>query len=463
MTSIMWFRRDLRLADNVALSAAAADGPVVGLFIVDPHLLASVGPPRASYLVATLNEFVTRIPQITLREGDPTMALREVCREVGATQVFATAEYAPRGRHRDEAVAEALRADGIIVHFLDSNYVVVPGTVKTKTGTSPKVFTPFRRGWELEPRPATLPTPSVDWVALDGVAPSRIKELAGRKIPNYFGELATTMPQIGTSFGEPAALEALNAFTPRVANYDEDRNIPGIEGTSRLSPHLRFGTVHPRTVLAHTDGDTRGSEVFRSEIAWREFYADVLWNNPSSTWEPLQPRMADLRIDTGEEALARFARWAVGETGYPIVDAGMRQLRAEGWMHNRVRMITASFLVKHLHLDWHWGASWFMWHLIDGDVASNQHGWQWVAGTGTDASPFHRIFNPTLQAERFDPTGAYVHRWVPELRGVAAPECLQPGGGEGLLAPAGYLSPMIDAATERDEALRRLAELKEQA
>jgi len=173
--------------------------------------------------------------------------------------------------------------------------------------------------------------------------------------------------------------------------------------------------------------------------------------------------MDRLRVDTDSAAVDRFQTWARGETGYPLVDAGMRQLLAEGWMHNRVRMVTASFLVKHLHLDWRWGAKWFMWRLIDGDVASNQHGWQWTAGTGTDASPFYRVFNPTLQAERFDPQGRYVQQYVEELRTVAAPGCLQPGGGEGLLAPLDYPRPMIDAATERDEALVRLAEVKSTA
>ena len=173
--------------------------------------------------------------------------------------------------------------------------------------------------------------------------------------------------------------------------------------------------------------------------------------------------MNHLPVDTDAKARERFRAWARGETGYPLVDAGMRQLLDTGWMHNRVRMVAASFLVKHLHLDWRWGAKWFMWRLLDGDVASNQHGWQWAAGTGTDAAPYHRVFNPTLQAERFDPDGAFVHQFIPELSGVAAPQCLQPGGGDGLLAPPNYVRPIIDAKTERDEALRRFALARETA
>jgi deoxyribodipyrimidine photo-lyase len=347
------------------------------------------------------------------------------------------------------------------MHYLDSPYVVQPGTVVTKTGTPSKVFTPFRRYWELEPVPAPVAAPdNAEWVGRDSIALTRLGELAARRRPEYFGDLEDDAPADLGPVGERAAHALLEQFLPAVASYDECRNIPGVAGTSRLSPHLRFGTIHPRQVLAVTNGDSRGSEVFRSEIAWREFYADVLWHHPDSTWRVLQPALEHLKVDTDDAAVERFQTWARGETGYPIVDAGMRQLRATGWMHNRVRMITASFLVKHLHLDWRWGAKWFMWSLIDSDVASNQHGWQWTAGTGTDASPFHRIFNPTLQAERFDPSGAYVHTWVPELRGVAAPACLQPGGGTGLLAPAGYVSPMIDAQRERDEALARFAQAR---
>jgi deoxyribodipyrimidine photo-lyase len=189
----------------------------------------------------------------------------------------------------------------------------------------------------------------------------------------------------------------------------------------------------------------------------------VLWHHPESVRSVLQPSLAHLRVDNDAQAVERFQSWARGETGYPLVDAGMRQLLTEGWMHNRVRMVAASFLVKHLHLDWRWGARWFMWRLIDGDLASNQHGWQWTAGTGTDAAPFHRIFNPTLQAERFDPDGTYVRRFIPALANVPAPQCLRPGAGAGLLAPDGYAQVIVDVALERDEALKRCAEARELA
>jgi len=245
--------------------------------------------------------------------------------------------------------------------------------------------------------------------------------------------------------GEAGATELLETFLDGpVAAYDEDRDRPDRAGTSRLSPHLRFGTVHPRQVLDRLPTGTAG-DAFRSELAWREFYADVLWHRPDSAWTSLSPVGAHLRADSGPEADARFAAWTEGRTGYPLVDAGMRQLRAEGWMHNRVRMLTASFLVKDLHLPWQRGAAHFMDLLIDGDLASNNHGWQWVAGTGTDAAPFFRVFSPERQAGRFDPDGTYVARYVPDL-----------GGPD-------YPAPIVDHAVERAEALERWQEARDAA
>ncbi len=465
MTALFWFRRDLRLADNPALLEAVRLGEkqVAPVFIIDPKLLASVGPARSSYLRDTLSALDESLEgALILRVGDPYEVLRALCHELGATDIVATADYAPSGRARDERVTRELAVHGRHLRFVDSPYVVAPGTVLTKAGTPSKVFTPFRRYWEAEPLLAPFPRPrDVRWVSAESDSLDAVTHYAARQRPEYFGDLPNDPPVYDPRVGEAGALAVLEDFLSHVAAYDEQRNVPALEGTSRLSPHLRFGTIHPRTVLASTNGSSRGSEVFRSEIAWREFYADVLWHNPESTTKVLQANMADLPVDTDDRAVARFHDWARGETGYPLVDAGMRQLLAEGWMHNRVRMLTASFLVKHLHLDWRWGAKWFMWRLIDGDVASNQHGWQWTAGTGTDASPFYRVFNPTLQAERFDPDGRYIHRWIPELRDTSAPDCLQPGGGGGLFAATGYPAPIVDAAVERNEALDRLAKLRE--
>ncbi len=240
--------------------------------------------------------------------------------------------------------------------------------------------------------------------------------------------------------GERAAHERWEAFrSDGVDTYGDRRDLPAVDGTSRLSPALKWGTIHPRQLLADIDASgagAKGHTVFSSELAWREFYADVLFRQPRTAWENLNTKMDALPVDTDRAARDRFDRWTSGTTGFGIVDAGMRQLSATGWMHNRVRMITASFLVKDLHLPWQWGARWFMHHLVDGDLASNNHGWQWAAGTGTDAAPYFRVFNPMLQADRYDPDGEYVARWV-----------TQP------------VPPMLDHHAEREEALRRLASI----
>ena len=260
--------------------------------------------------------------------------------------------------------------------------------------------------------------------------------------------------------GEEAALERWESFrADGLASYADLRDRADLAGTSSLSAHLKWGEIHPRTLLADLDG-SRGRAVFRKEIAWREFYADVLHHAPGSARTWLDPRFARMEHDSGPLADERFAALAEGRTGYPFVDAGMRQLLSEGWVHNRVRMVVASFLVKDLHLPWQRGARWFMAHLRDGDLASNQQGWQWVAGSGTDAAPYFRVFNPVTQGLRFDPDGDYVRRYVPELRGLPGKDAHEPWDAP-LLAPD-YPARIVDHAEERDESLRRYAALKDE-
>ena len=258
------------------------------------------------------------------------------------------------------------------------------------------------------------------------------------------------------SAGEGAAQERWKEFRQGgLSRYDENRNLSGVDGTSKLSPHLRWGEIHPRTLLADL-GPSEAHSVFRKEIAWREFYADVLHHNPHTTREYYAPRFANMRYDEpGQKLLA----WCEGKTGYPFVDAAMRQLRAEGWMHNRTRMVVASFLVKDLHLEWQHGANYFMKYLIDNDVASNSHGWQWTAGCGTDASPYYRIFNPVEQGKRFDEQGTYIRRYVPELRHLSDKEIHEPWDAKDGYVH-GYPSRIVDHATERNESLERLKEIK---
>ena len=456
---IFWFRRDLRLADNPALVAAARAGTVVALFVVDPELVAPVGATRAVYVAASLTALDESMGGVlVIRVGDPTTVVPEVARELGAKRVFASGDSTPRARRRDRAVAVALAGDGRALITIDSPYVVEPGTIRQSSGAPYRVYSAFRRVWETHLGAVPVAAPEVEWESISGVSPTAVVELAARRRPPYFADLPDAPAPESPPAGERAGHAALERFAPHVDAYEDQRDRPDLDATSRLSPYLHVGALHPRTILAALDGPSRGRGTFRAEIGWREFYADVLSHRPDSAWGSLQPRFDALRVDRDDAAVTRFGAWARGETGFPLVDAGMRQLLAEGWMHNRVRMVTASFLVKHLHVDWRWGASWFLWRLVDGDVASNQHGWQWTAGSGTDAAPFHRIFSPTRQAERFDPLGRYVRRYVPELTTIAESD-LARTDVETVVA-SGYRAPIVDAGVERREALARFAELR---
>ncbi len=465
---IVWFRRDLRLADHRALHAASrcANGAgVLGVFIVDRVLLGSSGPTRVNYLartVASLNESMNG--RLVIRTGDPAEVLQQLATKFGVQNVFATQEYSPYGIRRDERVRRRLAGAAVQINFVDSNYLVAPGSVRSASDQPLKVFGAFRRRWDplVDVDEATDLSLS-DFVEVPSETAHSLVAIAATRRPSYFGDLPDGPAEVQMPAGEAAAASALTDFVSKAENYADQRDRPDLEGTSRLSAFIRFGVLHPRQIvraLAMRDVD---NDLFLSELAWREFYADVLFHQPKSTQENLNSSLRLLRVDRDVAAEQRFRTWALGETGYPFVDAAMRQLLQEGWMHNRARMVTASFLVKHLHLDWRWGAQWFMWRLADGDIASNQHGWQWTAGTGTDAAPFHRVFNPTRQAERFDPQGTYVHKYVQELASVPAPTCLQPGAGDGLLAPANYFSPMLDVDVERRDALNRYAEARELA
>ncbi len=446
--AVVWFRRDLRLADHPALSAAVAGADrVVGLFVDDDRLRRPSGDPRLAFLEECLECLDADLGgRLVRRSGDPREVVAEVAREVAATDVYVTADFGPYGRRRDDAVAAALDGQGGDLRRVGTPYAVAPGTVLTQAGGPYRVFTPFARAWARLADEGPVAAPVVDWVGdLPSSPPPRVPAPRGVALP---------------AAGEAAAHERLDEFLDGgVASYAERRDRPGVEGTSRLSPYLKFGCLHPRQVLERLGVGLPGADALRSELAWREFYADVLYHRPDTAHRAVVPRMGALRVDTGPGAEERLAAWRDGRTGYPLVDAGMRQLAAEAWMHNRVRMVAASFLVKDLHVDWTRGAAVFMDRLVDGDLASNQHGWQWVAGTGTDAAPYFRVFNPVAQSKRFDRDGAYLRRWLPELAGVAAPGVHEPWklpGGP----PAGYPAPIVDHAVERAEALRRYDEVR---
>ena len=439
---VLWFRRDLRLGDHAALLEASKHSKhVLALYVLDEVLLKPGGAVREAFLYGCLEKLDEQLGgRLMLVRGEPAVEVVRAARKIGAAAVHVSADAGPYGRRRDAEVAKALAENNINWVETGSPYAVTPGRV-TKPGGDPyRVFTPFHRAWTAHGRPSPADTgPSlVDW----------LEPPTSLKIPKP-PKVSATLPEPG----ERAALDVWHAFLGEgIETYDSDRDRPDREGTTRLSPYLRWGCVHPRTLLADLAGDDRaGAKSLRSEICWREFHADVLWHRPETARENYDKRFDAMKHDDDPEA---FERWCEGRTGYPIVDAGMRQLLAEGWMHNRVRMVVASFLVKDLHLPWWRGARHFMKHLVDGDLASNQLNWQWVAGCGTDAAPYFRIFNPITQGEKFDPNGDYVRKYVPELRGVEGKAVHQPKE-----RPEGYPEPMVDHAHERQVSLARYGKI----
>jgi deoxyribodipyrimidine photo-lyase len=456
MVTLLWFRRDLRLGDHPALLAAADDAGrrhgVVPLFVVDPALWGPSGPVRRAWLVRSLRDLDRRTGgRLVVRHGDPGEVVPRLAAEAGSERVHVTADAGPYGRRRDAAVARALDASGRQLVATGTPYAVGPGTITQPSGEPYRVFSAFFRAWSRHGRPAPAPSGPV---AAGDLWTRDVDSEELPPEPDAAEMQGTTLPDVG----EEAAVARWRAFRDcALDDYDSDRDRPDLPGTSALSAHLKYGEIHPRTLLADIASlPTSAADRFRSELCWREFYADVLWHRPESARENLRQEFDRMRVDAPG---GRFDAWRAGRTGYPFVDAGMRQLLAEGWMHNRVRMVVASFLVKDLHVWWPLGARWFMQRLRDGDLASNQHGWQWVAGSGTDPAPFFRIFNPVTQGEKFDPNGDYVRRYVPELRHLAGRAVHEPWNSPDGYAH-GYPHRIVDHAAERAEALRRYAEIK---
>lgn len=452
--ALIWFRRDLRLADLPTLLTARAEGSrALAVFVLDDTLVRPSGAPRTAFLAGCLRALDDALGgRLLVVAGDPVEEIGRIAAHTGSSSVHVSADFGPYGAARDEAVDDAL-GPAISLVRTGSPYAVSPGLLRTQAGGHYRVFGPYRRAW-LERgwhSPARTGPDTLDWVD-PATVPGRITvDSAARRL----GADQNTVPL--PEAGEAAALRRWDSFlSEHLDSYDDQRNRPDLEATTRLSPYLKFGCIHPRTLLHDIAGLTgAGAATLRTELAWRDFYADVLHHRPDTARGNYNPAFDAMQYDAGAEAEAAFAAWRTGQTGFPIVDAGMRQLAEQGWMHNRVRMITASFLTKDLHLPWWWGARHFMGQLIDGDLASNQHGWQWTAGCGTDAAPYFRVFNPTTQGERFDPSGDYVRRWVPELRGLRGKAAHQPWKHD----VVGYPEPIVDHRREREVALDRYRRL----
>lgn len=467
-TNLWWIRRDLRLSDNPALETAISEGDaVIPIFILDEKLLQSkfVGEKRLGFLFAGLRELDFQLKErgsfLVIRKGEPAKVLAELMQESGAAAIYAEPDVSPYATRRDRELEKIFD-----IRWIGSPAVLPPGVVLKPDGSPYTVFTPFSKAWkafysmpgnDLFLSPETIQTPqslnatdTISLLNLPNDVPFKAGEHAAQAMLNNF--IGNREDNEDESYGG-------------IYRYELTRNRMDLEGTARISPYLRFGMLSARQAVlrAHQavskapgSEERKSAEVWLNELIWREFYLHILYHFPvvmHGNFRPLEIRWMNDR--------AHFEAWKAGKTGYPVVDAGMRQLAKTGWMHNRARMIAASFLTKDLLIDWTWGEQWFMQNLIDGDPSANNGGWQWTAGTGTDAAPYFRIFNPTLQGMKHDPYGRYIRRWLPELEFVPDEYIHEPWKMPvsvqescGVFIGQQYPAPLIDHTAARERALR---------
>ncbi|MCC6953307.1 MAG: deoxyribodipyrimidine photo-lyase [Deltaproteobacteria bacterium] len=465
--AILWFRNDLRLGDHPALRAVLDRAPdqILFVYIWEPSEAAPWEPGAASRvwlhhsLLALSQSIEKKGGRLLLRRGPSLSTLRNLAQEHGASYVAWTRCYEPALVLRDTAIKASLESERLTVETFNGSLIAEPWEVKTTTGGPYQVYTPFSRAvFKLRERRDVLPEPRILPPAPREATSLQLEELKLLPRISWHREIEASWTP-----GEAGARRNLTEFVRNaVSDYEATRNFPALEsGTSRLSPHLRFGEISPNMVRARVEealrepnvGHSLGYEVFLKEIVWREFAYHLLFHFPQTTTKPLRPKFERFPWKDDPE---RLKLWQKGETGYPIVDAGMRQLWRTGWMHNRVRMIVASFLVKDLLVSWQDGARWFWDTLVDADLASNTLGWQWTAGCGADAAPYFRVFNPITQGEKFDPSGDYIRRWVPELSKLTS-HVHHPWKSS--VYTGGYPQQIVDHSEARDEALEAFARL----
>jgi deoxyribodipyrimidine photo-lyase len=459
-SSLVWFRQDLRLADNAALAAAAARGPLVAAYILDDETPGDwrIGGAARWWLHHSLQNLSAKIP-LVLKRGRSEIELEKLLQETGATSLYFTRDYTPWSGALEQRVKALCDRLGVACHRHGGFLLHEPEAIRNGAGEAYKIYTPFSRACLAKgDPPPPRPTPQLSFAPASGGDDLSQWDLVPRQ-PDWSEGLAANW-QVGESAAQIALAKFLDGALP---HYAEGRDRPAANLTSRLSPHLHWGEISPRQVwlatrqaMAVANGRLDASgEKFLKEILWREFSYHLLHHFPHLPDQPFRPEFADFPWATDEAALRK---WQKGKTGFPIVDAGMRELWATGVMHNRVRMIVASFLVKDLLVPWQQGARWFWDTLVDADIASNSASWQWVAGCGADAAPYYRIFNPVLQGQKFDPDGAYVRRWIPELGAIPGQFIHAPW--EMPNPPPAYPKPMLDHNVARTRALEALKSMK---
>ncbi len=487
--AVVWFRRDLRVTDHPALLAAldAAD-QVVPTFVVDRTLLdgRTSGPNRRAFLHGALQALARDLEalggRLLVREGDPVEVIPFLARQAAAGAVWCSREHTPYARRRDAAVEQALRADGRALHALPGVYLSDFDEVRKTDGDPFRVYSPFARAAKTAAWDDPLPRPGA---CAGSRRPRRRGAVDNRRHHDF---RSATLPhrgprrragwvRAGWGCGDHAARPGGRAGAAALVRGQAGRRLCEIAELHGRGRHVAAQPLPPlrpglppagrrrrrsRGPFRRAPRAGRDRETFVNELLWRDFYGYILYHQPESAWEHMRPEFGHLRFEDDPEALAA---WQQGRTGYPLVDAGMRQLTGQGWVHNRARMVVASFLTKHLLVDWREGARFFLQHLVDGDLPANNGGWQWVAGTGADAAPYYRIFNPVTQAERFDPDGDYIRRWVPELARLDPPAIFAPWQASpadlhaaGVRLGADYPHPMVDHLTARDRALARFQE-----